>query len=408
MRNLLKYYRDLDRNTLFVIGAQFFIQLINVSFLSILLIYMSKEGYEDYESADFFSYRFLGVLLFALPIGILIRHYRLKPFFVASSLIVPLISLVLIYAVHSHQSALLYCSTFLWGLFFSVMQVSVLPYILRNTRPEIHTEAFALSFSTWSLSGILGGSLIHLLHKLDPDFFTERTLLMIISAMGLLSLFFSLRINRDNGPEESTPKTFRFNQYDWGVIAKAMFPTLIIASGAGLTIQFMSLFFFNIHGMDSYPFALLNAVALVIVFFSIIVVPTIKRKLGYKIAITATQTIAVMALVVLATTEFYSTLNIALYIAFAAYLIRQPLMNMANPMASELVMKYVGKKNQEIISALTSATWSGSWFISARIFKVMREHEVRYAHIFLITAGLYALGVFMYHRLIVDYERRDV
>ena len=63
----------------------------------------------------------------------------------------------------------------------------------------------------------------------------------------------------------------------------------------------------------------------------------------------------------LATTEFFSSYYWALPIAILCYWIRTPLMNMAAPMTSELTMNYVGKNNQEILSAVMVAIWSGSW-----------------------------------------------
>jgi hypothetical protein len=89
-----------------------------------------------------------------------------------------------------------------------------------------------------------------------------------------------------------------------------------------------------------------------------------------------------------------------------AYVIRQPLMNMAGPMTSDIVMKYVGEKNREMMSALTAAVWSGSWFISSIIFQLLRKVGLQYIYVFLITAGLYFLGVVIYFLLILDYEKK--
>jgi hypothetical protein len=136
-------------------------------------------------------------------------------------------------------------------------------------------------------------------------------------------------------------------------------------------------------------------------------VPFIKKSIGYKIAIPATQSFAVLALVLLATTQFYAQLSIALYIAILCFMLRQPLMNMAGPMTSELVMKYTGKRNQEMVSALTAAIWSGSWFISSLIFKLLRSSSWSYVYIFLITAFLYGIGVVWYYYLILDYNKRQ-
>ena len=133
--------------------------------------------------------------------------------------------------------------------------------------------------------------------------------------------------------------------------------------------------------------------------------PNIKRRLGFRKGITYTQMIAVIALVALATTEFFVDYWWALPLAIMCYWIRTPLMNMAGPMTSELTLNYVGVKNQEMLSAIMTAIWSGSWFFSSQIFRFLISNELPYVYIFYITAGLYAFGVFMYYLLIMDYEK---
>jgi len=71
------------------------------------------------------------------------------------------------------------------------------------------------------------------------------------------------------------------------------------------------------------------------------------------------------------------------------------------------VMNYVGEKNREIVSALTSAIWSGSWFVSGLLVQIMFANNLKFANIFLITALLYTLGVAWYMLLIRDYERKN-
>ena len=82
-------------------------------------------------------------------------------------------------------------------------------------------------------------------------------------------------------------------------------------------------------------------------------------------------------------------------------------MHMAHPASNELMMNYVGKNNQELISALSSSLWSASWFISAKLFEWLRLLDFRYYEIFLITAFLYILGVILYVFLIQEYENNQ-
>ena len=176
---------------------------------------------------------------------------------------------------------------------------------------------------------------------------------------------------------------------DWKLISKALIPTLIIVTGAGLTIPFISLFFEKVHHLDAGEFSIISSIASVLVAYGAMMVPKIKYKVGYKIAIPTTQSLAVISLVALATTQFYSQYTIAVYIAIACYLLRQPLMNMAGPMTTELVLNYVGKDNREITSALTSAIWSGSWMLSGLMVTLMFGLGYQFVNIFLINNDLY-------------------
>ena len=97
---------------------------------------------------------------------------------------------------------------------------------------------------------------------------------------------------------------------------------------------------------------------------------------------------------------------IAVVIAVVAFIVRQPLMNMAGPMTSELTLNYVGEKNREMISAINAAIWSGCWFASAKIFSMLREADINYSNIIFITVAFYIVGVAWYYWLIKAHERK--
>lgn len=400
-------YGKIEKAVVNVIVAEFFIQLINVAFLSIQLIYMQKCGYSDFESAGYISFRFLGVLLLAVPMGMYLKGRKIKPLFVISCIVVPAASVLIILGTLYHWDRGLYIFQLLWGMGFTFIQIPVLPYILRNSAITNQTGAISLSYSTYSFGGIASGLIIWLLYYINPVLFNEKNILLFLAFSGFFSLYFLFKIKIDEHLPDFEGKRIDIRKLDWYIILKALIPTLIIAVGAGLTIPFISIFFFNIHHLGTDQFSILNSLASVFVAIAAMLVPYVKKSVGYKVAIPTTQSFAVLALILLATTQFYANLPIAVYLAMLCFLLRQPLMNMAGPMTSELVMNYVGKKNQEMVSALTAAIWSGSWFISSVIFKLLRQSGIAYVYIFLITAALYAIGVIWYYALIIDYSRRE-
>ena len=387
-----------------MIKAEFFIQLIGAAFFLILNIYLAKKGFSDPEIANFISYRFLAVMLLAFPLGIYIKGKPLKPFFMIGGLGVPIVAIVLILLVHYGWYQYLPALFILWGVVFTLFQVCSLPYLMRNTIIENQSHAISLNYATNSFGTIFSGFIIFGAGQFMREF-DEGKILLGISILGFIGVYYLLKMNVD--VVESVKERLQWKSYDWVLLMKAIFPTLIIAVGAGLTIPFINLFFFHNFQIDSSGFAVIGGIASILVAILSLLVPNLKSKLGFQKGITYVQTIAVIALVALATTEFFKDYWWGLPLAIMCYWVRTPLMNMAAPMTSELTMNYVGAKNQEMLSAIIAAMWSGSWFFSSQIFRFLKAEGLPYAHIFYITAVLYAFGVFMYSLLIKDYERRE-
>jgi predicted MFS family arabinose efflux permease len=405
----LKDYKKLKPAITNVIVAEFFIQLVNATFMLILPLYMDRKGFSEEEIALFITCRFLGVFVLALPIGNIIKGRIMKPFFYLASILVPLFGLCIVLFINLQYTSLIYLSLLLWGASFTFMQIPITPYILRNEKKENHTLGIALSYSTWSFAGIASGIIISFLDKINPYYFDEEKILILFSILGFGGIYFVNQVNLKEAIDFnlSSKNKIKTKKNDWYLIIKGLIPTLIIATGAGLTIPFISLFFDKVHHMSKGNFSFVSAIAAVLVVWGALLVPNIKKQIGYKIAIPTTQSLAIISLIALATTQFYNQYNIAVYIAIFCYLLRQPLMNMAGPMTSELVMNYVGEKNREITSALTAAIWSGSWVISGYLVKIMFSKGYPYVTIFLITAALYTFGVVMYYFLILDYGKRE-
>ena len=387
-----------------MIKAEFFIQLIGAAFFLILNIYLAKKGFSDPEIANFISYRFLAVMLLAFPLGIYIKGKPLKPFFMIGGLGVPIVAIVLILLVHYGWYQYLPALFILWGVVFTLFQVCSLPYLMRNTIIENQSHAISLNYATNSFGTIFSGFIIFGAGQFMREF-DEGKILLGISILGFIGVYYVLKMKVD--VVESVKERLQWKSYDWVLLMKAIVPTLIIAVGAGLTIPFINLFFFHNFQIDSSGFAVIGGIASILVAILSLLVPNLKSKLGFQKGITYVQTIAVIALVALATTEFFKDYWWGLPLAIMCYWVRTPLMNMAAPMTSELTMNYVGAKNQEMLSAIIAAMWSGSWFFSSQIFRFLKAEGLPYAHIFYITAVLYAFGVFMYSLLIKDYERRE-
>ena len=413
LKKIFRSYRDLPRDIHLLILMEFTLSLIHVAFILILNIYLRKQGFSDPEIASLNSLRFIGALVFALPLGIYIRGKKLKPLFILAALIVPLTSGIIIQSVHHQIVPMIQLAFLSWGFGMMLMRVCSLPFIIRNTTTDNSTEALSLSAATWSLATIFSGLIISGLDwigyfKIGKWTFVmnEHSTLWIITVLGACSIFFALMIKEGNQkyPERNDDLFLIHKSYDWSLIFKAISPLILISVGAGLTIPFVNLFFNSVFGLGTSEFSLLGSVTALLVFIFSLLVPSLRKKYGYWLTIVIVQLLAICCLVVMAVMELYVDYSFALVIAVIAFIFRQPLMHMAHPASNELMMSYVGKKNQELISALSSSLWSASWFISAKLFEWLRLLDYRYYEIFLITAALYIIGVILFALLIREYE----
>jgi MFS-type transporter involved in bile tolerance (Atg22 family) len=344
-------------------------------------------------------------MVLAFPLGFYIKGKKLKPFFMIGSIGVPCVAVLMVLSIRFQFFSLLPCLFIIWGIVFSCFQVSSLPFVMRNTSKKNQSHSISLNYATHSFGTIVCSILIFGLNQSFPSI-DEGEVLLIISLLGFAGIYFLAKLNVDDIVVEKSG--VQWKSYDWLLLAKAIIPTVIISIGAGLTIPFINLFFYHSFSVDSSDFALIGGGASLLVAFLALLVPKLKNRLGFKKGITITQSLAVLALIALATTEFFAAYWWSLPLAILCFWIRTPLMNMAAPMTSELTMNYVGKNNQEILSAITAAIWSGSWYFSSQIFRFLKNLDLPYAYIFYITAALYAFGVFTYYLLILDYEKKEL
>lgn len=386
--------------------ADVFLQLINSAFTMLLNYQMLDHGFKDFEIASMIGNRYLTVLLCSVPLALLAKGKKLKPFMLAGSISSPIVALLLIFAIHTHNTELIRILMALWGITFALLQILVMPYILLNGSREHETESIALFFSAGNITTIVVG-LFSFLLPLTSSLFNTETLLIIYSSIGLAGIWFVKQLPENENTGTKVPLTGLHSDYDWKLILQAVIPTFIIAMGAGFTIPVINLFFHDVHGMGAPAFSLMNSFTFALVAISALAIPEIKRKFGYQVAITLMQSLAVVLLFIMATTEWYNHTTIGLIVAVVAFTLRQPLMNMAGPMTSELTLNYVGERNREMISAINASIWSGCWFVSAKIFSVLREADVTYSNIILITVAFYIIGVLWYYWLIKAHERRQ-
>ena len=71
--SFIKDYKKIEKPVKNAIASEFFIQMVNATFMNILPLYMTRKGFTDEEIALFITFRFLGVFVLAFPLGRFIK-----------------------------------------------------------------------------------------------------------------------------------------------------------------------------------------------------------------------------------------------------------------------------------------------------------------------------------------------
>jgi hypothetical protein len=402
-------FKNIHRKIWNVILSEAALQLINGALMVLLLLYLRTKGFSDTQNATFFASRFIGVLVISLPFGLYIKGKPLAKYFKMASITLPLFTLLAIYFIEQKSVIGIHGSFLLWGVAFSLAEIPKIPFIMRNASKQKLSNAISLAYSTWSFGAVTSGLIIFLLSMAFPDIFDHKNCLIFIVGLSLIGAYFSFNIKDEYVPklEEKVTLNNFFGTVDWKRVLYAVTPTFIIAVGAGMSVPFIPLYFNSTFNLEYDAFSGYSFVAYFLVLVLILFAPSIKNKYGLKYSIPATQLLSVACLTTLALMDHYSFLEWALVAALIAYVLRQPLMNIAQPLTTEVIMKYVGKDNHEVTASLMALIWNGSFVISSNIFGVLRANGVAFSGIFSITVVMYLIAIVWYQRLIVRTERMD-
>jgi predicted MFS family arabinose efflux permease len=410
----LQRYRTLPRCVILFAAGQFLINLINTAQFLLLNLFLKAHHLDDPTIAALSSQRFVATFFLAIPAGLWLRGCRLRWPLVIGAALFPLMALASLETVQYGAMTAASGCFLMMGFAGLILNVASLPMVLRMVAPEKSSEALSLLFATWAAASIFGGVLSSALQGVGhlnlfgwQVVLDEYATLLVLTVAGFGAPFIYAKLP-DPPPDAGVSRHWlHVHRADLPVLFRSLLPTLAIATGAGLSIQFLNLFFNSVHQLDSARYAAYGSVSNVLVLIAGLIVPEVRRRFGWRGAIVGVQGMAVVLLAVMGLTELWRHAVWALPVAVGCFILRQPLMSMAGPAISELTMAYVGERNRELMSACNGAIWSGAWWLAARVFQVLRAMDLPYWVVFIATSVLYLVGTLFYLKIIREMERRE-
>ncbi|GGA27627.1 MFS transporter [Paenibacillus physcomitrellae] len=392
-------------NILYQIGTGMFGVLYN--------LYIQELGYNDAMNGRVVSIQSLATALLFIPIGLWGDRASRKKILIVGAMFSG--AAFLLRSFVSGESGLIGLAVFT-GLFASFFQVLSIPFLAENVKPKERLRMFSY-FSSLVLAsqviGSMGGGL--LADGLQAAGFSTLASLQTVLALGGSATFAAFipmlfvrelsakgQASADAGEELKSHESVKSNTdesdqpretaAEFKTIGKFVIAQLLIGFGSGLVVPYLNLYFTNRFSASLSLMGILISLGQVMTIVSMLIGPTLARKVGQVKAVVIFQMLSLPFLLLTGFTHWF-------VLAAVSFLFRQALMNAANPIQSSIMIDRIADKRRGIANSLTQTAFMLGWAtmgpVQSRLVTGYGSYW-GYAITFSITGCLYVAASLMY------------
>ncbi|PLR82877.1 MFS transporter [Bacillus canaveralius] len=389
-------FRNYNRNIKLAITANIFTQIGLGVFMVIYNFYIRELGYSEQVNGQVISMTALATALILIPAGLLSDKLGRKKVMLFGAITS---GIVLLSRSVVEPQTLLILFAFATGLTTSFIQVSGIPWLAENSKPEQRVHLFSMHFAVMTAANVvgnlLGGVFTDLLSLLIDPLTSIRVTLLMGGVIYLLGVIPILRFQekpellvQKNAVKTAVLKKVQLKWDSLKVIILFAVAQLIIGVGAGLVIPYLNLYFADRFSASNSVIGLIISLGQAATAVAMVIGPYVVRRLGEVRAVVVLQLLSLPFLLLTAYTE-------QLWLAALGFLFRQALMNAGNPIQMSLMMSHVDDSMKGLANSVNQMVFSLGWAIMGPVSTgiVIKYGEYwGYAFVFSITAGLYLIG----------------
>lgn len=387
-------FQKFSRNVkLFLIGNA--IQGMGLSIYGLLFnLYLKELGFGETSIGGLISTTSLGISLMAIPAALILEQFHVKHLVTVGMLFSSIFYFVQV--LHTNETSL-----FTFGLMASMFQalfnISVSPFYLRNSTPEVRMHLFTLNSGlnifAHLVGYLIGGYIPELvrwsnsgLEKID----TYRISLMIGVSLILLSNIMFVQIKRVPIPKVKKRIFDGLREREWKVLSRLILPKLCFAFGGGLVVPFMNLYLQERFKLSSKSIGVAFALLQFFIFVGIFLTPFFMKRTTQLRFIMITAFLAIPFMVTMGVVG-----NVGLVLS--CFFMRGMLMNMSSPITSMFEMEHVREKECVFASAIIMFCYHLVYTTSTRIGGLLIE-QFSFGPTFYIGGASYAVAIVLYYR----------
>lgn len=315
--------------------------------------------------------------------------------------------------------------SFLGGAFFAGVAMSLnvalaAPFLMRNTSKTQRIFAFTFqAIVAHPLAGAIGsflsgtiqttvaanvsGNITMLGDAASPELFGYQVALLVAAGFMMLAIIPAMFMR--GGVDSSNGKTIRelIKIRDKKRVALLCIPEMIIGLGAGLTIPFFSVYFQKEWSLPPAEIGYVFTAMAILQVVSFLAAPALVKRFGPVKVIIGSQIISLPFFIELALGHY-------LWLAIAAFIMRNILMNLCQPVLKQFSQEVVHKDDQNAISVAFHATRHGMFTVGNFAAGPLIIWGGSFSYVFSITIICYviaiAVEIVMYPRILRTAKER--
>lgn len=388
------HFQALSHNVkLFLVGNA--IQGLGLSIYGLLFnLYLKELGFGESTIGSLISTTSLGISLMAIPAALVIEKFHAKHLVLVGML---LSSVFYFVQILNTDEASLFTYGLLASMFLALYNISVSPFYLRNSTPEVRVHLFTLNSSlnmgAHLIGYLVGGYLPEFLRTFSPELTpieSFRVAIMLALGLVILSNLIFMRIRRVPIPKVKKKLFAGLREKDWNVLSKLIIPKLCLAFGSGMAVPFINLYLKEQFRLSTEGIGMAYALLQGFIFIGIFITPSIIKRTTQLRFIMGTSFLAIPFMVGLGLTG-----NIGLVLG--CFFMRGMLMNMGSPITSVFEMEHVREQECVFASAVILFFYNMVYTTSTRLGGMLIE-SYSFGPTFYLGGASYALGIFLYYR----------
>jgi len=363
-------------------------------FMVIYNFYIRELGYNELVNGKVIAMTSLATALILIPAGILSDKAGRKKLMLYGAIAT---GLILFSRSIVESQSLLILFAFGTGLASAFIQVSIIPWLAENSKPEQRVHLFSIHFAMMTganvIGSLLGGILTDLFSMMVPGLESIRYTLMIGSFLFMAALIPIMRLNENRSSRISAGDIKEKSKIiphkaSFKIILLFAVAQLMIGFGAGLVIPYLNLYFADRFMASNSLIGLVISLGQGATAVAMIIGPMVVRRLGEVRAVVVLQMLSLPFLLLTAYTQNF-------WLAALGFLFRQALMNAGNPIQMSLMMSKVDDSMKGLANSVNQMVFNLGWAVMGPVSTgiVLKYGSYwGYATVFTITAGLYLVG----------------